>query len=133
MTGSPNSRKRSAMPSDGKLATIFREAMRGWDAMKADGIPIAERVKALEASLRQAWPFTREWKYLCVECNDTGFVLSECHGDATCGREKRHGPHTFGRPCWCSLGARFRPKARPNLEDVEAAGKVSKPMTRFNR
>lgn len=114
------------MKTDGQIRKILKDAMLAWDAMKVDGIGLTERVKALAATLRQSWWFTREWKYLCQSCDDTGLVISACDGDATCGRGKPHGPHTFGTPCWCSLGVKFRPKPLPNPDDVEAAGRMPK-------
>jgi hypothetical protein len=113
----------------GKLRAAYVEAMKFWDEQKANGVPFTDRVRALEGLLREVWPFTREWKFLCKTCDDTGLVIAVCAGDATCGRTKPHGPHDFGTPCWCSLGARFRPPQPPSPDDVEGAGKVKKSRT----
>lgn len=118
-------RKRSGKAL-GALAQTFVAAMEIWDGMKAAGAPLAERVAALEKTLRVAWPFTREWKFLCAQCDDAGLVMGECPGDATCGRHKPHLPHEFGRPCWCSIGARFRDKPKPSPEDFSQSGKMTK-------
>lgn len=123
----------SANP-DGILAQTLKAAMGFWDAMKADGASFQARCEALERTLRASWPFTREWKYLCQTCGDYGLEMLECPGDTTCGRLKPHLPHDFGRPCWCSAGARFRGKPKPAPEDFAAAGKTkSKPFTRIGR
>lgn len=114
------------------LAKAYRECLPILDAMKADGVPFLERIKGLEAVIRQCWPFTREWHYLCGECSDYGLRMADCAGDATCGRKKPHLPHDFGTPCWCEQGRRFRVRERTEESAVEAAAKVRKP-SRFGR
>lgn len=37
----------------------------------------------------------------CAQCTDTGSVYAECPGDATCGRQHRHGAHAFVCVCAC--------------------------------
>ena len=120
--------------TDPQLGAIFVEAMKIWDGQKADGVPLDERVSGLAKTLRASWPFTREWKYLCVQCSDLGLVLTACPGDRTCGRSNRHLPHDFGRPCVCDKGRVFRDKpARPTDDDaLESAARVRKP-TRLGR
>lgn len=118
--------RREAHAKEGRLAATFREAMKAWDQMKADGATLQARVTGLEAMLRDVWPFTREWKYLCSGCEDGGLVFARCPGDATCGRPKEHLPHSYGTPCWCSLGSRFKSKPR-GADDFTAAGRTSKP------
>ncbi len=117
------------------LVETFKGAMLVWDGQKADGVPVVSRIEALSISLRLSWPGqTREWKYLCQHCSDYGLVMAECDGDATCGRDKRHLPHEFGTPCWCSNGNRFRGKPDPKPDDFASAGKTPKrQMTRFGR
>ncbi len=114
------------------LADTVAEAVRLRAAQKAAGASDAECDRYLEGVLRQSWPFTREWKYLCDKCDDTGLVMGDCSGDATCGRASIHGRHSFGTPCWCSAGNRF--KAKPKTEDdfSQATAKTRKP-TRFGR
>jgi hypothetical protein len=114
------------------LGDVLREAVRLADAQRVAGASKAETSAYLEKVVRQTWPFTREWKYLCNKCDDVGLVMEDCPSDATCGRSKIHGPHTFGTPCWCSAGNRFRGKPKPEPEDFGAAGKVKKP-SRFGR
>lgn len=116
----------------GPLAQTYIAAMEIWDTEKADGVPLAERIRHLEQTLRVAWPQTREWKYLCVSCDDVGLIWSSCAGDTTCGRHTPHLAHVFGRPCFCEKGLRFREKPKPTRDDFTAAGK-SKPMARVGR
>lgn len=122
------------MKASTTLGRIVLDAMKEWRDMKAQGIALADRVKGLEAVLREVWPFAREWKYLCAQCDDLGVKIAECPGDATCGRSKEHLPHTFGTPCWCALGQRFKDKPRSE-DDFTAAGRTparkSRPMSRF--
>lgn len=124
--------RRTARSTEGRLAAAYREAMRIMDAQKADGVPFLERLKGLDGVIRQFWPFTREWQYLCLGCRDCGLVIAECSGDTACGRHIPHQPHSFGTPCWCDKGKPFRPKAKPSPEDFQSAGK-SKPMSRMGR
>jgi|ERR1051326_6366412 hypothetical protein len=121
--------------ADSQIVQIYREAMRIWGEMKAQGVPLADRVNGLAKTLRTVWPQTREWKYLCQACSDYGLRMSDCPGDATCGRLRAHLPHEFGTPCWCSAGVRF--KAKPKTEDdaLAIAAKTAKPkgFTRAGR
>lgn len=124
--------------TDSVLVQTFREAMRLWDAQKADGVPFADRVTGLAKSLRQAWPKGREneWKYLCSKCSDYGLEMQDCPGDATCGRPHAHLPHDFGTPCWCSAGQRFRAQPKPGPDAFTDAGKTprkSPTFTKFGR
>jgi hypothetical protein len=126
---------RTPLPSDRQLAATFTEAMLQWDRQKAAGVPLAERVTMLSKILRLAWPFTREWKYLCAACSDTGLELHECPGDARCDsrwKERPHPAHSYGTPCWCALGNRFRLRSRHEEDPIEQAAKVRKP-TRVGR
>jgi hypothetical protein len=121
------------MKTDLQLGAVFKEAMRIWDAQKAEGVSLPERLRGLEQTLRAAWPRGRQepWRFNCEQCEDRGLVMSTCPGvaEATCGRERPHLAHDFGRPCWCEGGARFRPKAKPTEDDaVASAAKVSKPQ-----
>jgi hypothetical protein len=112
----------------GVLAATFTAAMKIWDAQKAQGVGVPDRILALGIALRSSWPGqTREWKYLCRHCDDYGLVMAECEGDAACGRDKRHLPHSFGTPCWCSNGNRYKRKDKPAPEDFAAAGRVKQP------
>lgn len=123
--------KKTGARQHGTLSDTVMDAMRLWDEQKAGGVSLADRQRGLFGVLRDAWPQVREWKYLCQNCNDTGLVMAECSGDATCGRVKLHLPHEFGTPCWCSLGSRFKQQSKPTPEDFTQAGR-SKP-TRIGR
>lgn len=117
------------------LVATFTAAMRIWDAQKADGIGLPDRITALGTALQLSWPQVREWKYTCRQCDDYGLVMAVCDGDASCGRAKRHLSHEFGTACWCSAGQRFRDKKAPTAEDFTSAGKAkpAQKMTRFGR
>ena len=121
------------MISDSVLGQTIRAAFTEWDAQKAAGASIAERVANLTKTLKAAWPFTREWHYLCPQCGDDGLQIHDCPGDATCGRSKAHLPHDFGAACWCSAGSRFKAKERTEESAVETAARAKKQPTRFGR
>lgn len=139
--------RRKAHQAEGRLAAAFLAAMDIVDQRAADGVPAPERYQGLEGVMRDAWPQVREWKYLCDRCDDTGLVMALCREGARCdGISTLTDPkkarlctkdptgtyqHTYGTPCWCAKGDRFRNKPRPSAEDFTAAGK-SKP-TRFGR
>jgi len=104
----------------------LRDALTLREQMRADGASQAECDSALEEMLRERWPFTREWKYVCKACYDTGLRIER--------RQTRIYGDTFvdvGVPCTCKLGDRFRPRQKRD-DDFTAAGKVSGP-TRFGR
>lgn len=45
---------------------------------------------------------TREWKYDCGDCGDTGWASRRCgEGHTHCGRRQEHGPHEFVEKCAC--------------------------------
>lgn len=104
----------------GTLAATYVEAMRLWDAQRADGVSLELRLVGLEKTLRAAWPQTRAWKYLCDRCQDVGLSIETCPGDATCGRVKPHLAHSVGTPCWCKAGVRFRERPKPEPEPAKA-------------
>lgn len=59
--------------------------------------------KATVDVFRKALPAVRDepWRVECEACDDTGWELFECTGDAFCGRQKTHAAHTFVRVCPC--------------------------------
>jgi len=128
LRGQVSASRRQASRRLGALAETFIEAMRIWDAQKADGVSKADRVTGLAKSLEAAWPKGRDttWKYLCDHCHDYGLEILTCPGDATCGRSKPHQAHEWGNPCWCSKGQRFKVPAKPSAENFSAAGKTPK-------
>lgn len=140
--------RKTAAQSEGKLAAAFRELMLLWDQQKADGVPFLERMKGLTAVLRDVWPQTRAWHYVCDDCSDTGLVTAVCRLGARCdglssrvdhysqkpGKYRRlcglnpdsDYVHEYSRPCQCVKGERFKhaPKAPA---DFAQAGRSSKP------
>lgn len=119
--------KRRAFDADlGPLARTYKAAMEIWDAQKADGVSLLERIAGLTKTLRAAWPQTREWKYLCNLCEDRGLEMLMCPGDRSCGRDREHLPHDYGRACLCSAGNRFKRPAPTEADYTQAA--KSKPV-----
>lgn len=118
------------------LSDTVRELMRQWDADKAAGVPEVDRVLAIERSLRVCWPVTRAWHYLCAKCLDTGLVIHDCPGDASCQsrwQERPHRAHEYGVPCSCGKGTRFTKHAAA-AEDFTTATKAKpKPATKWAR
>lgn len=135
----------------GPLATAYEEMMELSDKLKAGGASRYERNKGIEAVLRQTWPFTREWKYECDRCNDTGLVMHVCrHGERCNGVSTRTDTsfqqpgkhrrlctlnetyeHDYGVPCFCPRGARFREQPKHDPATFADAGR-NKP-TRLGR
>src|SRR6185503_9128267 len=111
--------RREAASRLGTLAKTYIAAMAIWDRQKADGVPLEARYEAMEQSIRLAWPRGREhaWHFLCASCSDYGLEMHQCPGDASCGRQRPHLAHDYGRPCWCQKGARFKDKPKPTGED----------------
>ena len=126
-------RRAKLAATQGPLAQTYVALVAQWDAEKAAGVSREERIQHWEPVLRAAWPFKRAWKYACEDCGDYGLRMSECPGDATCGRAQPHLAHDFGTPCWCQAGRRYKPKARNEEDVVATAAKARKPMTRFGR
>lgn len=125
------SQRRTAAKQDGDLHALGREVFQIWDRMKANGESFQDRCAYLVGILKQILKHGREWKYLCARCDDYGLEISECPGDATCGRHRPHLPHSFGSPCVCAKGRAFEPKVKDvHPEDFTAAGKTkTKPRT----
>lgn len=121
------------MNEDQELAATVTECLKIRDRMRADGSSQDECDQYLEQVLRRCWPYTREWKYLCDACADTGLQISSCSGDATCGRAKPHLPHDFGKPCWCGLGARFKDRPPTSDDAVTAAASTKRGFSRAGR
>ena len=110
----------------GNLAATFHEAMRIWDAQRAEGVTLADRIRGMEATLRSCWPQVREWKYLCNSCDDSGAVYE------TRQTPMYAYPVVYVVPCHCSKGARFRAR-EPHADDFTAAGKTTKKPRDFSR
>lgn len=121
----------------GGLATAIMESIRLRDEMKAGGMTGAALDRGLEAVLREVWPKphgrTEPWHDQCGNCRDYGLEMLTCPGDATCGFLKTHGPHEYGRPCWCVKGNRFRGKPKQTPDDALALAAKQKKPSRFGR
>lgn len=123
------------------LGDIVMRAVAEADELKSQGL---DPSAGLEQVVRESWMKpkgrTEPWRYLCEQCEDTGYQRSQCPGDAMCGEKKTdgtpkripHDPHAFVRPCWCDKGRQFQVKPKRETDELAAVGKVSKP-TRFGR
>lgn len=141
------------VPSEKQLAATFQAAMQIWDAQKREGISQADRLTALEQSLRAAWPEGRSepWHYYCDRCSDTGWECRTCRPGARCGMPfklpKQHADdftgqgrcadgHGYAVPCTCGKGREYRrqllKESRPD-EDFTTAGAVRRKPTRLGR
>lgn len=120
-------RRLVAPASDESLGRIIAVICEIREELRRQGASPQALAQATENVVRDTWPFTREWKYLCPICDDTGLKLSL---EAT--RVYGELPVWIGRPCSCSRGERFRD--RPKAEqDFTAAGKTPRQPTRFGR
>lgn len=142
-------KRKRAEKTYGPLAQTVMEAIRIFNADKADGVPPDECHARMERTLRAAWPQTRAWKYYCDACSDTGWLARTCF-NRSCGRPfKLPGQrsddytgqgrctegHEYVQPCSCAKGdERRRSLTRQPTQDDEItrAGRSSKP-TRFGQ
>lgn len=90
---------------------------------------ITEAARGFAIELGRRWmPSTAEWhaaaraaqdealrktapanvlEIICTACYDTGWVMApgahqmECPGNETCGRTRKHAPHTYTKACFC--------------------------------
>lgn len=120
-----------------KLGKIVMEAIAIRDQMKAGGMTGAALDAGLADVLRESWPKANRgpWKELCGVCHDYGLEMFDCPGDQTCGRQRAHRPHDYGRPCVaCTAGRRHEDLSRGLSVDAElaSAAKTSKP-TRWGK
>lgn len=115
------------------LGQLVRDLCEMRAELRSNGADARAVELATERVVRQRFPSVREWKYLCQQCQDYGLETAECPGDRTCGRDKPHLPHAFGRPCWCSAGARFKKREADPEVDFQQAGKVQRKPSRFGR
>lgn len=125
LQGTVKKQRREFHKKHGLLAQTFIVQMRVWDQQKVEGVSRDDRLNGLDIALRSAWPKGRDepWRYNCENCDDTGLVMRECGGDAMCGRRKKpHYAHTYGEPCWCSNGGKFKTKPQSG-DDFTSAGK----------
>jgi hypothetical protein len=111
-------------PEARTLGKIVMEASAAYHEQIAAGVDRATAIDGLERTIRDHWPYSREWKYLCPRCDDTGLVLRTVTNRLGCVVDEGH-------PCSCALGARFIPKPKRS-DDFTAATKVTKP-TRFGQ
>jgi hypothetical protein len=126
--------RQSRRTEDRTFAHVVMAAVDLRATLQADGATGHDLEGGLIAVLKASWPRSAEaraWQTLCPACDDYGLVLRACEG-LGCGLAKgqRHGPHTYGVPCHCKEGARYRERAKGPENVMERAAKTSKP-TRF--
>jgi hypothetical protein len=112
-------------PTLGRLVGDVCEVRAELRRQGASARVIAE---ATERLVRDRWPYEREWKYLCDQCDDTGLALS-------LGVTNRLGIVVdVGRACSCPKGNLFR-KREPEAADYTQAGKApaQKKFSRWGR
>lgn len=114
------------------LSATIAEALRLWDRQKAEGVSVEDRQAGLERTLRVAWPQRNTWHALCEACQDIGLIEYACSGQLDCDRREPHRPHSYGRPCSCPKGARFRP-APERASSFQQAGQVGRRRTGWTR
>lgn len=138
------------------LGRIIMEAVAYVEGLKAKGAPKAERDRALENVIRDAWPKPKDrtvpWRYECEDCGDTGLRMLQCTPKNRCdgistrvdspgdrpGKYKRFCvnsttyEHDYGVPCFCRKGDTFRPR-RQDHEDAFVTAAKSKPKPAFSR
>lgn len=115
------------------LGDVITDALRMADELRAGGMTRDQVHAALEQTLREHWPFTREWKYVCQNCDDLGLQMRTCDGQGACGRTRPHLPHDYGQPCYCKAGAKFEKRDRTQQDAIAAAARTSTKMTRAGR
>lgn len=118
--------------NDRQLAATFKAAIAMWEDMRKDGTPVRECAKALERSLRAAWPQTdeREWPHWarvprCMHCNGYGLIIRTVTNRLGCVVDE-------GTPCSCHLGAKYHDKPKAEA-DYTAAGKTAAKPKTFSR
>jgi len=116
------------------LGGVVMRAVDEAEELRAQGADAGAVATAIESVIREHWPKGREedWRYLCAACSDYGWRISDCPGDATCGRTKRHAVHAYGEACWCPKGQALKTKPKTTRDELEQVGKMSKP-SRFGR
>lgn len=138
------------------LWETVKEALRLRDLDRQAGASEAQQASQLEQIIRRVWPFTREWKYVCRSCDDTGLVMKICRAGDRCNgiSTRTDGPketpgkyrrlctrdtegtytHDYGEPCFCSAGSRFRSAPPSEFDPVAVAAKTPKKQpTRWGR
>ena len=139
--------------SDSQLAATLREVLRLRAIRLSDGVSPAELNAELETTLRQVWPYEREWHYECPACQETGYEHRQCRPGMRCGGvssrvdhwKERAGKylrlctkeatytHDYVTACTCRRGVALQTGPARIPDGYAAAGKQPKPMSRFGR
>jgi len=119
------------------FGAVIMRAVDEAAALRQAGADPAAVAAGLEAVVREHWvkPHgrTEPWRYLCEDCEDTGWRRQSCVGRG-CGlaNDRPHYPHEYVQPCWCDKGRARQPKAPAAVDTLASVGKVSKP-TRWGK
>ena len=112
------------MKNLGELINEIAELRADFRAQEATPDVIAQ---ATERLVRDRWPFTREWKYLCQRCSDTGLVVADV-------LNRLGVVVSEGTPCSCDRGRRFIPSnTETNYAEAGKSVKAPKQWTRAGR
>ena len=89
--------------------------------------PLAEPVTLRFELGQRDLQVTREWKFFCAGCKDTGWASFHCgtNGAVTCGRDFEHGPHEYVNhcACWDSNPAVLKKRARSAQQAAQRSAK----------
>jgi hypothetical protein len=106
----------------GPAAAIMVEAMRDYLQARREGVSQEDGVLGIEAALRDSGLFKTSKFFQCERCDGTGLIHRECPS-YPCQRPPNHAPHTYGEPCECTTGDKWRPKS----DDDKAIGAAAAP------
>lgn len=146
------------MSGKGLSATIM-EALTYLGTLRADGATAHDLKAGFERVVRDIWPKpahrTEPWRYECDDCDDTGLIINECRKGQRCpgvstrtdGARETAGKyrricatapesdytHSYGVPCFCRRGSRFRAPISSGQSFTEATKAKPKPMARWGR
>lgn len=133
----------AAKTTEETLGAIVLQILAIREDLRHQGATAETMARSTAQLVRDRWPFTREWKYLCDDCGDTGWKEGVCRVKGQCGRpfklpEQREDDytgrgrcspnHTFVTACHCLKGRSRHDqmfKIRPT-DDFESAAKAPK-------
>lgn len=135
---------RETDPLTRSLHGIVADVIEVRNALRDQGQTELEIARTTGRMLRERWPAEREWKYLCVDCGDTGWKFKHCTDRHHCGRPfhlhsrpsddytgrgKCTADHAYMEPCRCTRGREIyealRTPGRRSGEDFTQAGKTT--------
>lgn len=115
------------MSDEETIAELGRKGMQTFHQLRADGSSFPEACRFLEGLIRTVWPFRREWKFLCLDCEDTGWRMREREVAIYGGRLV-----PYAERCTCHAGQRLQAKDTDDRETLAKIGRTGTP-TRIGR